>query len=489
MESLKSIDIIHGSMAGNRSNFAQARMRSLFFWALLAVSPAAPAWAEEPGPAPEGEAAQSAQQPSAAEPAAPQPLARPKPQEEYLPTIEDILASPSTAVELQYETPAGWQEYGVVRHVGRKSVELLGEAGKTGKDIAVKMAGKGAEIAVEAGRMGKDAAVKMAETGKEVAIMAAETGKEVAIKAAEKGVEVAKKAEKIIDEQHDWFSGEVETTAALVDAYFDNENSTVEGNKTQIKFSMSAMYEEGKGLAPGGGGLDIKLVMPRFEKKLHLIISGIPEEESSSKSGSPSKLAPIKKAEEIPTSAAFRYFLLAMDTQNLSLDGGMDVKDLKPVFFSAGRYRLHVDLHPWDMRFTQWVRYYTDTEWQATTKLEFERLLGDAWLLRLSAESSWYQELKGYYYYARAEVYHTLNPESVLQYAATANFKSWPENRLTDPVLRAVHRRKIWREWFYIEGGLQGSWPEERYYKFIPLVYLRMEALFGNVPTKVGKRK
>ena len=464
-------------------------MRSALLWVALAVCSATPAWAQEPA-AQDGEPSRSAP--------APQQETRPNPLENgYLPTMEDILTAPSTEVELQYDTPPGWQEYGVIVHVGRKSVELLGEAGKTGKDMAVKAVVKGAEIAVEAGKMGKDAAVKVAETGvdvavkvaetgKEVAVMATEKGVEVAVMAAEKGVEVAKKAEKIIDEQHDWFSGEIETTAALVDAYFDNENSAVEGNKSQLKLSMSVIYEDGKGLAPGGGGLDIKLVMPRFEKRLHLVISGIPEEESSSKSGSPSKMAPIKKAEEIPTSAAVRYFLLAMDTQNLSMDGGMDVKDLKPVFFSAWRYRLHVDMHPWDMRFTQWVRYYTDTRWQTTTKLEFERLMGEAWLLRLSAESSWYQETKGYYYYARAEVYHTLNPESVLQYSATANFKSWPENRLTDPVLRATHRRKIWREWFYVEGGTQASWPEDHYYKFIPMVYIRIEALFGNVPTKVG---
>jgi hypothetical protein len=415
---------------------------------ILAVMAASPAWAGEQDPATDNPAAFSQASGEG---------------EIYQPSMEDILSLITAPAEAKDSLPQGWEEYGVIRHFGRKSVELLGEAGKKGKEVAGMAAEKGMEIAAEAGQKGM----------------------EVAGQAVEKGVEMAKKAEKIIDEKHDWFSGEVETTASLVDAYFNNENAAVEGNKSQVKLGLSVFYERGKDPQPGVG-VDARIVLPRFEKRLHLILSGDSEEPSTGTAADSAARTSLPRVEDVPKTAALRYFLIALDTQNLSLDGGVNVKGVTPILFSSGRYRLHLDFHPWDMRFTQWVRWYTDTKWEETTRLELEKLLNESLLLRLAAENNWYQGSAGYYYLVRAELYHTLNPESVLQYSATLNGKTWPTNRITEPMIKAAHRRKMWREWFYVEGAVQATWPEERNYGFTPGVYLKIEGLFGNVPTKVG---
>jgi len=365
----------------------------------------------------------------------------------------------------------GKEILGVAGRTGKKLVETVGETGK----VIYKATGeKGVDLALAAGQKGKEMAIAAGQKGKEMALAAGQKGKEMAIAAGEKGKEIIIKTERMIDENHDWFSGELESTVVLVDRYFDNENNRVEENQSQFKTSFSVFYEQNKDPQPGFN-LDLKLVLPRFEKRVHFLFAGDSEDVNVTVGQPEGKGNP----ENLPKSAAIRYFLIAVDKQNLSVDGGANLKGLTPVFFGAGRYRLNVDLGEWDMRFTQWAKWFTDTGTALTTRLEFERLLNEKWLLRAAVEGNWYEQEEGYYYQGRLETYHTISPKSVLQYSATMQFQTWPENRLTNPVIRALHRRNMWREWFYIEGVLQASWPESTNYTFVGAGGLKIDLLFG----------
>jgi len=305
------------------------------------------------------------------------------------------------------------------------------------------------------------------------------TGMDLAGAVGEQGIKIIKKAEKMIDKQHSWFSGELESTAILVDSYFDNENSNVESNQSQLKVSFSVAYEKYSKPRPGAG-LDIKLVLPRFERRVHLLVSGDPEELTTDAEGTyknPASILP--KVEEVPKTAAVRYFLIAVDRMSLSVDGGVDIKDLEPIVFFSSRYRLDIDLHPNRLRFTQYAKWYTDTGSQLITRFEWDHLIGDSWLIRAGTEGRWYEQREGYFYLGRGELYYTLRENSVLYFNATFNFETMPENRLTLPQVKALHRRNIWRSWFFLEGSVFASWPEEKRYTIVPGASIKVELLFG----------
>ncbi|MDH5509951.1 MAG: hypothetical protein OEZ32_06290 [Nitrospinota bacterium] len=311
-----------------------------------------------------------------------------------------------------------------------------------------------------------------------------ETGMGLAGAVSEKGIKIIKKAEKLIDDQHSWFSGELESTAILVDSYFDNENTNIESNQSQVKVGLSVSYEKYSKPKPGTG-LDIKLVLPSFERRVHLLISGDPEELTTDAGGSfknPASILP--KAEDVPKSAAIRYFLIAVDRMSLSVDGGVDIKDLEPIVFFSSRYRMDIDLHPNRLRFTQYAKWYTDTGSQLITRFEWDHLLSESWLIRAGTEGKWYEQREGYFYLGRMELYYTLRQNSVFYFNTTFNFETMPENRLTKPEVKALHRRNIWRSWFFLEGALFASWPEERRYTIVPGISIKVELLFGRFAAK-----
>ncbi|MDH5476932.1 MAG: hypothetical protein OEY50_01240 [Nitrospinota bacterium] len=350
------------------------------------------------------------------------------------PWLEEIIGAPPEQVEDQEAID------------GPDTPGTLGKIGQTGIEIAGALGGKSLEIVEGAGK---------------------------------KGVEIIQHAGKLIDEQHKWFSGELESTAILVDSYFDNENTNIESNQSQIKVNLAVFYEQGSVPNPGMG-LDVKLVLPRFEKRLHLIINGDPEELTTGADQTirnPSSILP--KAEDVPKTAALRYFLIAVDRMSLSLDGGADVKGTDPLLFLSSRYRLNIDLHPTKLRFTQYAKWYTDTGSQLITRFEWDQLLNDSWLMRSSAEGSWYEQKEGYFYFGRLEMYHTLKRNSVIYYSGTLYLATMPENRISNMVIKALHRRNIWRPWFFIEGAVQASWPEETRYTVVPAVSLNVQILFG----------
>ena len=335
------------------------------------------------------------------------------------------------------------------------------------------------------GEENEDAASAGKETPRE---QDTESGKGLIEKISATSVTILEKAEEVIDEGHSWFSGEVVSTALTVDTYFDNENASVEGNRTQIKMNLSIFYEKDGNPQPGAG-LDIKLVLPRFQRRVHMVFSGDPESiaDDISKGGLERPLPLISSSENSPKTAAVRYFLMALDAQSLNVDGGADIDGYDPVFFGMARYRLTIDTAPSLIRFTQWVKWYTDTGYTSVSRLEFERLFGADWFFRAGADLNWYEEEKeNYFYSGKLDLYHTLSQISIMQYSVVVNCETYPENRITNTIVKALHRKNMWREWFYVEGALQASYPEERDFDVTPAVYFKIEMLFGHVPKLQG---
>ena len=105
--------------------------------------------------------------------------------------------------------------------------------------------------------------------------------------------------------------------------------------------------------------------------------------------------------------------------------------------------------------------------------------MGDAFLLRLFTEGSWFENERGYFYTAGISLFQPIDHRRSLEYRIANSFRTEPNNYLDETVLLVRYRQEIWGKWVYAEINPQVSWRRERDYDGKPGILLRLETIFG----------
>jgi hypothetical protein len=282
-----------------------------------------------------------------------------------------------------------------------------------------------------------------------------------------------------IDKVHERVDHEIIRTAVWIDSFFADERSLVEDNQTRLRLKLDTFVEEGE---PVGfdAKADFKLVLPAFEERFQLIFSGDPDEDLGIESDPISQPpGPEQEADEEQVTATLRYFALDTLKKNLSFSAGFRLKDFNVIYFPEVRYRQSFEFDPFDMRFQQRVRWYSDKGWESKTRFDFEREFKERKLLRATTEGVWYEDQSGFYYSLGLTLYQPLSRKRVLSYECSNNLRTYPNNHLTQSLIKVRYRQRIWRKWLFFEVAPQIKFPEFKDYRPTPGILVRFEINMG----------
>jgi hypothetical protein len=283
----------------------------------------------------------------------------------------------------------------------------------------------------------------------------------------------------MVDETHAGMSKQILATANWLDSFFDDARIESECNKTRAKLTFTSFIEEGNLI-----GFDfkarLKLVLPQLEDRLHLVVSGNPDDEFRFDE----ELQEIREQAETQESrditAALQYFFKATREKNISLQSGLRLSGIKPVTFIGPRYRQTIDFDPWALRLTQRIRWYTDIGWYSNTQVDIERPIFERFFFRTTGEGTWSEDKEGYFYNFRFLLFQPLSERRSLSYEWNNYFETQPNNRLKDIYLRVRYRQSIWRKWLFYEVAPQVAFLRDSDYNFSPGIILRLELIFGH---------
>jgi hypothetical protein len=306
--------------------------------------------------------------------------------------------------------------------------------------------------------------------------------------AAGAGQPVAPRAPEQQEGTSDWAHAKVSkgilTTARWLDSFFYDERFVQEENKTRIKLRLSSFWEEGQEVAYDLG-TGIYLAMPGFEDRLALVVSGAEEEDDVigyRAGGTVPDNKTIQGPQKEDVKLGLRYFIQSAQKRNISAILDFRIRNDTLVFVPALRWRESFPLDSWGLRFTQRFRWYSDTGWELPSTLDLERSLWKVYLFRTSLEGVWSEADeadKGYRYNLNFSLFQPLGVNQAFIYEWINEFQTAPYNRLETIRLKVRYRRRIWRDWLFLEIAPQISYPRDEGFRSTPGVLVFFEAIFG----------
>ena len=285
--------------------------------------------------------------------------------------------------------------------------------------------------------------------------------------------------ERKVDAVHDKTSDWLLFAAVWLDSFFDDERYLLEENATRAKLLLTSDYSRFNDFdfTPR---VSLRLRLPKLSKKSLLTIGLAGDDTLDTEDDSTPPEFDSKEDEKNTLRAALSYFLRTGRNYHLTTTIGASWDYL----YAGLRYRYAHDFGPWQGRYTDTLRYYTDDGFENKVGFDLERHFSRYWFFRATASADWYQERDGIYHALHLRCYQILNPHQVLQYEIGSYFETEPSYKMTDQLFRVRYRRRFYRDWLVLEVAPRVSFPYEHNREPDPGIALRLEADFGY---QVGK--
>lgn len=288
--------------------------------------------------------------------------------------------------------------------------------------------------------------------------------------------------EKIIDGTQKTASDILMSAATWFDSFFDDERYVGEENTTRALFRLTTEYTkfDGVDVRPR---VSWRIKLPRLSKKALLVISADDEgdfaDDQDPAVGSPG----YEDLQKNDLSAGIKYFLKIGEQYNLSTTFGASTSYL----YGGLRYRYLYDFGPWQGRFLDTLRYYTDDGWENKASIDLERHFSKRWFFRSTVNASWFENEAGLPHSLHFQVYHILNKEKALMYEMGTYFDRVPSHKMTNIQFIVRYRQRLYRDWLAFEIAPQVSFPESHDREINPGVVVKLEADFGYMAEKSKK--
>jgi len=266
-------------------------------------------------------------------------------------------------------------------------------------------------------------------------------------------------------------SENINSAAQWIDSFFDDDRFIAEDATTKVRLSESVFLEHGDS-PEYKTKVSLSIKIPKTKKKLRVFVAS---EDDTNKT--PDALFNRVEDSEETSAAGVQYFAKASKKRNLSLTTGIKLDSTE--FFIGPRYRRTFKFDTWQLRFTQRVRWLSRKGWEATTRFDYERLLGEKLFFRHTVEGRWRDEDEGYQYEIRPSLVQQLRSKKPIEYQWNNLFKTSPNHRLDSSVLLVRYRRNLKRKWLFYEINPQIAMRNDEDFEPKAGITFQLEVVFG----------
>lgn len=273
----------------------------------------------------------------------------------------------------------------------------------------------------------------------------------------------------------------VHNAAAWIDSFLSDERSLAEENRSWVAVRGNVFLDE---LADDelDGRIGGRLVLPKFQNRLHLAFGGKSEEEPSTEGvglDDPPPTDGNEQEEDVEAILGLQYMLRRTSRNHLRADLGASFEGLDVDPYLGVRWRHTLPLADWQGRLTERLRAYADAGLDSRTTLDFERLLGATRFFRATSYLRWREEEPGVEYGERLRLFLRIEEARILSFEWDNKFVTEPANMLDELALR-VRDSHLWDNGHILfEIAPQIAWREEEDYEPSLGLILILEFSFG----------
>jgi len=282
-----------------------------------------------------------------------------------------------------------------------------------------------------------------------------------------------------IDRIHDSMALSVNEAAQWFDSFFEDERYISEEASSRIRLRPSILLEEGEA-ADTKFSLGVRINVPRFNKKLKLVISDVNADNNTSFD---SRQFTDPQSDE--TNVGLQYTLKDKNRLNTHLAAGIKTGGNHGIdFFIGPRVRKTWRLDLWQLRLTERLRWYTDIGWESRSRADIERVVNTDWLFRTTFDArvrkNDYHE-DGLRYSIAPSLVQKLPHHAAIEYQWSTSLVTRPNHRVEETGLRLRFRKRVWRKWLFYEINPQLVFRNNDDFRATPGIEFRLEASFGGL--------
>ena len=282
-----------------------------------------------------------------------------------------------------------------------------------------------------------------------------------------------------VDQYHQTLTEQIILYSSSVDSFISNERQNIESNHSRLLIGWGETLYEG-GEYQGGQILDAKLHLPQLQNRLRIDIN-IGEEDGRAAEGG-SGGTPSDQQQPSKVSVGLGLLMQAKEWINFRLSSGGRLQDNQLSLFATGRLRLGAKMGEWSNHVTGTWERDSRLGTQVNSRLDLERGLTDTLKFRSTTERIDY--ITASYATASQDLYlfQQLGERKNLIYQLGAyglRQRDELDMELESYVASIHFRRRIYREWIFLDLIPQRIYARSRDFRPIAALTIRISALIG----------
>jgi hypothetical protein len=144
-------------------------------------------------------------------------------------------------------------------------------------------------------------------------------------------------------------------------------------------------------------------------------------------------------------------------------DGSVGAKfDWPPEPYAKGAYHLTLPFLDRNLlRINETIFWREDEGFGTTARLDIDRLLTEAFLVRWTGSGTFSEDTEGVRWYSTVTLYQNLGSVRAFAYQAAISGETDHEVDIGDYGFRVIYRRRLHRDWLFLELRSSITWPRE----------------------------
>lgn len=271
----------------------------------------------------------------------------------------------------------------------------------------------------------------------------------------------------------------VRSLSTALDNFFSREDVEIEDTGSRLKIGYAAYYEEYK--YPRYNFLyGFRLLLPRTQKKLHLLVLSDEEDllETNEGEATPSDQKVSESVKNQKLGIGLRGIFHKSKKSSIVFDSGVKIKSpLDPFARISGRRSLFFE--DFEIRLIERIYWFESTAWGSTTIADLDYPLSPKWLARLSNNGVLDHQSGLWRLDHHFALYHLVSERTALGYRAGVTADDERSLRLQSYYVLFNYRFAIIKPWLYLEAAPKMTWPREVAWGAVPSFYIKIESVYG----------
>jgi len=274
------------------------------------------------------------------------------------------------------------------------------------------------------------------------------------------------------DARHQFYSELLADEIERLDRFFGDDRLVEDNCRSSLLLGIGLRYAGDEDLSLVSD-IRLRLVMPRLEERLQIVLDDIVEVDDPG-----NEQSVIDAVQETRPDAALRYIF--SEGEKIRLSGDVGIRTGSPYqMFGRGRWRLTLPVQCWETRLSETVYWLTDDGWRLTTDLRLTRPVGK-WYFRSTSGMTWEELYSGVTLKQTFALAYEISKRRAYRLYTSGNWPETPHTHEAKYTVGAVYRQRVHWDWLFMELMSALEFPQAEDYEPNPIVGVMMEILFSS---------